>query len=80
MNQRPGKDHGREREQQMNDEMPARLTLFHADEKSNREQCSAGGDHDKKENQRSGSDLVAALVRVFCAAVSSELSPNQAQG
>ena len=28
--------------------MPARLTLVHADKKTNRKKCGAGGDHDKK--------------------------------
>ena len=52
MKQRPGRDHGAEREQQMNSEMAATLTLVRLNEKSNRKQCSAGGHHDKNENQK----------------------------
>src|SRR5262249_10341729 len=58
MNQGPRKDQGQQREQQMNDEMTAALTPFHADEKSDCEQSSGCGDHDKKKNQEAAEILL----------------------
>jgi hypothetical protein len=62
MYQHPGKDHGQQREQHMNDEMATALTPFHADEKSDCEQGSGRSDHDKKENQEAAEIL---LLRYF---------------
>ena len=60
--------------------MPAISIFVRPDEKSNRKQCGAGRDDHKNENQQAARDLPAALARVFCAAVSSKLSSNQARG
>ena len=65
MNQHPGRNHGCERERQMNGEMPARLSLVHADEKSDREESSAGGDHYKQKNEQATQILLLRALAYF---------------
>jgi hypothetical protein len=65
MNQHPGKDHGRKCEHYVNNEMPARLTLFDADEKSDCEQRSAGGDYNKKKNEEPTQILLLRQLAYF---------------
>ena len=61
----PRKDHGAEREQQMNGEMAATLTFVCLNEKSNRKQCGARGDHDKNENQKPAEILLLGYLPYF---------------
>ena len=49
----------------MNNEMRVRLTPFHADEKSDCEQRSGSGDHDKKENQEAAEILLLRYLANF---------------
>src|SRR5439155_8292744 len=65
MNQCPGKNDGHQREQQVNNEMPVRLTPFHADEKSDSEQRSGCGHHDEKENQEATEILLLRYLAYF---------------
>ncbi len=58
-------DHGHQREQQVNNEMPVRLTPFHADEKSDSEQRSGCGHHDEKENQEATEILLLRYLAYF---------------
>src|SRR5215813_10451997 len=63
--QRPRGDHGRKREQQVNDQMPATLIFVRSDEKSNGKQCSAGRDHDKNENQQTAQIFLLRSLAYF---------------
>src|SRR5262245_6599830 len=63
--QRPRGDHGRKREQQVNSEMPATLIFVRSDEKSNGKQRSAGGNHDKNENQQTAQIFLLSSLAYF---------------
>jgi hypothetical protein len=65
MKQRPRGDHGRQREQQVNGEMPAALILVRPNKKSNRKQRGAGGDHDKNKNQQTAQIFLLSSLAYF---------------
>ena len=65
----------------MNGEMPAGLIFVCADEKSYCERVRRTSRvHHKNENQQTAQIFRLRPLAFFCAEVSSELSPNQAQG